>query len=108
MYLSLSPSTSSLSNFLFIKLLTHSHILAYFFNSLLSITLKDIVLLLSKHLAYPNILSEFFLPYDSFLETNILLTSQSYMFNSFLFFVEITLVDFFIIKIYAISNHPYT
>ena len=31
-------------------------------------------------------LSEFLKPYDSFLETNIVLTSRSYILNSFLFF----------------------
>ena len=30
-------------------------------------------------------LSEFFVPYDSFLETNILLASKSYSLNTFLF-----------------------
>ena len=39
-------------------------------------------------------LSEFFVPYDSFLETNTLLTSKSYILNSFLFLI---------IKIYAFS-----
>ena len=33
-------------------MLTFPHILVYFFNSLLSLTLKDIVLLLSKCLTY--------------------------------------------------------
>ena len=32
-----------------------------------------------------NYLSEFFVPYDSLLETNILVTSKSCIFNSFLF-----------------------
>ena len=30
-------------------------------------------------------LSEFFVPYDSFLETNDLVTSMSYVLNNFLF-----------------------
>ena len=41
--------------FLRINLLTLSHILGYLFNSFLSLTLKDIVLLLSKHLTEPII-----------------------------------------------------
>ena len=41
--------------FLQINLLTLSHILGYLFNSFLSLTLKDIVLLLSKHLTEPII-----------------------------------------------------
>ena len=53
-------------------------------------------------------LSEFFVPYYSFLGTNILLTSKSCILNSFLFFVEITFVDLFIIKTSALSTHFYT
>ena len=52
-------------------------------------------------------LSEFFVPYDSFLETNILLTSKSFILNTLLF-VKSTFVDLFIIKIYALSTHSYT
>ena len=74
-----------------------SHILVYFFKSCLSFTIKDIVAFSSNFLAYPVIcgslihngliislslysikyLCEFLLPYGSFLETNILLTSIS-------------------------------
>ena len=88
----------------FIKLLTLSHILVPFFNSSLSVALKDIVLSLSKYLTYPIIwgsfihnclmtssslypmkhLSEFFVPYDSFFEINIL-SKLIYLLNSFLF-----------------------
>ena len=76
----------------------------YSFNSLLSLTLKDIVLLLSKCLTGPIIsgdfvnndrmtssslypmkfLDGFFVPYDSLFETNISLTSMSSIVNSFL------------------------
>ena len=44
-------------------------------------------------------LSEFFVPHDSFLETNILLAYMSFKLNSFLFYI---------IKIYALSTHSYT
>ena len=43
-------------------------------------------------------LSEFFVPYDSFLGTNILLTFVC---------IKVTFVDFFIIKIYALSTHSH-
>ena len=39
--------------------------------------------------------SDFFLPYDSFLETNILLTSMPSILNSFVF-VKIAFVGFFV------------
>ena len=42
--------------------------------------------LMASSSLYPmKYLDEFFVPNDSFLETNILLTSKSYMLNSFLF-----------------------
>ena len=47
-------------------------------------------------------LSEFFVPYDSFFETNILLTSMLFKLNNLDF------IDLFIIKIYALSTHSYT
>ena len=57
---------------------------------------------------YPiKYLNEFFVPYDSFLETNILLTSKTYI-KYFLVFIKITFIDFFIFKIYALSTHSYT
>ena len=40
-------------------------------------------------------LSEFFVPYDSFLETNILLTSMSFNLNNFLFLYKLLLLIFF-------------
>ena len=47
-------------------------------------------------LLYPmKYLSEFFVPYGSFFQTNILSRSMSSILNSFLFFVEITFVDLF-------------
>ena len=83
--------------FIFIKLLNLSHISVLLFNTLLSLVLKDIVLLLSKHLSCPIIwgsfihnglmtpswlypmkyLSKLFVPYGSFLEDYIALTSMS-------------------------------
>ena len=39
-------------------------------------------------------LSEFFMPYDSFLETNVLLTSKSCKLNSFLFLKKLLLLIF--------------
>ena len=71
----------------------------------LSLTLRDIFLLLSKHLAYPIIqgsiinnglmlslslypmknLNDFLLPQSSLLETNILLASRPGILNTFLF-----------------------
>ena len=53
-------------------------------------------------------LSEFFAPYDYFLETNILLTSMSFKLNSFFVFIKVTFLDLFIIKIYALSTHSST
>ena len=53
-------------------------------------------------------LSEFFVPYDSFFEANILLTSKSYKLNNFFVFIKVIFVDLFIIKIYALSTHSYT
>ena len=53
-------------------------------------------------------LSEFFVLYDSFFETNILLTSMSFKLNSFLLFIKVTFVYLFIINIYALSTHSYT
>ena len=50
-------------------------------------------------------LSEFFVPYDSFLETNILLTSKSCNLNSF---YKVTFVDFFVFKNYCLIAHSYT
>ena len=50
-------------------------------------------------------LSEFFVPYYSFLETNILLVSMSF---KFFVLIKVTFVDLFIIKIYALSTYSYT
>ena len=52
--------------------------------------------------------NELFLPYDTFLETNILLTSIPSILNIFFVFIEFTYFDFFIVEIYAISTHSYT
>ena len=52
-------------------------------------------------------LSEFFVPYDSFLESNILLAFKSCILNSFVV-IKSTFVDFFVLKIYALSTHSYT
>ena len=41
-----------------------------------------------------NYLSEFFVPYDYFLETNVLLRSKSCILNSFLFLQEVLLLIF--------------
>ena len=97
MYLSSSPQTGLLSKSIFVSPSIVSHILIYFFKSCLFFTIKDIVTFSSNFLTYPVIcgslmdnglilslslylikyLNEFLLPYDSFLETNILLTSIS-------------------------------
>ena len=53
-------------------------------------------------------LSEFFVLYDSFFETNILLTSMSFKLNSLLLFIKVTFVYLFIINICALSTHSYT
>ena len=53
-------------------------------------------------------LSEFFAPYDSFLEANILLISMSSILNSFFDFVKIAFVDFLVFRIHALSTHSYT
>ena len=53
-------------------------------------------------------LSEFFVPYDSFLQTNILLASMSVKLNSFLFLLKLSPKFIFITKIYALSTHSYT
>ena len=45
----------------------------------------------------------------SFLETNILLTSISFILNIFFYFVvEVIFWIFFVVKIYAIFTHSYT
>ena len=57
---------------------------------------------------YPiKYLNESNLPYFSFLETNILLTSVPFISNISVF-VEVTFFDFFVVEIYAISAHSYT
>ena len=58
---------------------------------------------------YPRkYLNELYSPYYSFLGTNILLTSISSIFIIFfVFVVEITFLDIFIVKIYALSVHSY-
>ena len=96
--------------------------------------MKDIVAFSSNFLAYPVIcgsfthnglmmslslypiryLRDFFVPYDSFLETNILLTSMSSILYFFVF-AEGTFIffyffckrcsDFFVIKIYVLPTH---
>ena len=45
-------------------------------------------------------LNDFFVPYDSLLETSTLLTSM--------LSIEITFIDLFIVRIYALSIHSYT
>ena len=52
-------------------------------------------------------LGEYFTPYESFLEVNILLTSISSILNSFFVFVKVDFFYLFIIKIYALSTHSY-
>ena len=106
MYLSLSPSIGSLSNFTSSKSLTYFHISVYVFNSLLSIALKYIVLLLSKHLTWSFIRSgliasssssssssslypmkyliDLSVPYGSYFETNSSSPSISSILNNFL------------------------
>ena len=60
---------------------------------------------------YPiRYLRDFFVPYDSFLETNMLLTSMSsilYMYIYIFVFVEGAFSDFFVVKIYALLTHSY-
>ena len=53
-------------------------------------------------------LSEFFVPYDSFLEYYILLTSMSLKLNNFFVFIKATFIDILIIKIYTLSTHSYS
>ena len=55
-----------------------------------------------------NYLDELLLPYDSFFETNNLLTSMSFKLNNFFVFINATFIDIFIIKIYALFTHSYT
>ena len=56
---------------------------------------------------YPiKYLNEFFVPYDSSLETNISLTSMSI--GYFFVFIKVTLLKFFVFKIYVLSIHSYT
>ena len=100
------------------QMLTLLDILVYFFNNVLSITLKDIVLLLSECLIQPIIwgsfmhkglmtlslylmkyLTDLFVPYDSFFETNILSTLMSSIVNSFLFLWKLLFLIFFLSKI---------
>ena len=57
-------------NSIFIKMLTFFHILVYFFNSLLSSTLKAIVLLISECLTYPII-------WESFIHKGLMTSSSS-------------------------------
>ena len=53
-------------------------------------------------------LIDLFVPYGSFFETNILLTSMSSTLNYIFIFVEITFFDFFsVFKIYVLSTHSY-
>ena len=58
---------------------------------------------------YPiKYLNELCLPYCSFLKTNILLTSISFMLNIFfIFIVKVAFFDVFTIKIYVLSVHSY-
>ena len=49
-------------------------------------------------------LNEFFAPYGSSLETNILLTSMS---SILVTFVEVTFFYFLVSKIYVLSTHSY-
>ena len=49
---------------------------------------------------YPiKYLNEFFVSYDYFLETNILLTPISSVFTIFFVFIKVTFFDFFVIEI---------
>ena len=109
--------------FIFINPSIVSHILVHFFKSCLFFTMKDIVAFSSSFLAYPVIcgsfmhnglilslslypikyLREFFVPYGSFLETNMFLTSMSYLFVR----IKAASFDFFVIKIYVLSTHSY-
>ena len=55
---------------------------------------------------YPRkYLNEPYLPYGSFLETNILLTSMSSVLNSFFVFIEIAFVDHFCVENCILSTH---
>ena len=63
--------------------------------------------LISLLSVYPiKYLIAFFVPYDSFSETNILFTSMSSI-EKFFIFIKITFFDLFIVKIYALSAHSY-
>ena len=63
--------------------------------------------LISLLAVYPiKYLIAFFVPYDSFSETNILFTSMSSI-EQFFIFIRITFFDLFIVKIYALSAHSY-
>ena len=62
------------------------------------------VLITSLSLYPIKYLNRLYLSYCSFLETNILLTSISSILNVFfVFIVEVTFLDIFIVKIYAHS-----
>ena len=57
---------------------------------------------------YPiKYLNELCLPYCSFLETNLLLTSISSILNIFCFYFKSRFFDIFIIKVYVLSIHSY-
>ena len=57
---------------------------------------------------YPiKYLNEFFVPSNSSLETNILLTSMSCILNSF-FLIKNIFVHFFVLKIYFLPIHSYS
>ena len=100
------------------------HISLYFLKSCMSLIVKEIVILfLSNWLIEPVVceinkysslmiplslysikyLNELCLPYCSFLATNILLTSISYILkNFFVFIIKVAFMGFFIVKMYVI------
>ena len=58
---------------------------------------------------YPiKYLNEFFKPYGSSLETNILLTLMSSILITFSLSVKIAFFYFFVSEIYVLSTHSYT
>ena len=117
-----SSYIGSLSNSFFIKHFIFFHVLWYVFNRFLSLALKDIVLLLSKYLAYPILqgsfmhnglisslsssyrktyLNEPFVPYVSFSDITILLISTLFILIVFLFLLIALLLIFLSPKIHS-------
>ena len=119
---------SSLSSSIFIKMLTFLHIFSILFNNVLSLDLKDNVLLLSNCLTYPIIygsfkhkglmtssslyprkyLNELFFIKRFFFGNLYLINIKAIYIKQFFVFVKVNLIDLFIIKNYFLFIHSYT